>query len=174
MHPAAQLGRLLLTDFGEGAMAAEFDAVAVQALALMGAKDDKGRVPGDAEFMSVRPVKNKSAKKKKIQKRFAGRRPTELVFGASEALDGAVAAGLLERLTEGYDPTRFSRWVKGAVPSGADTGDAGDAGEGAIASAGDTVAGDARVLLVTLLLNRATIWATRGEAPESALMLQQL
>jgi hypothetical protein len=153
---AAGLERLLLTDFGAGATAAEFDAVAVRALALMGAKDSVGRALGDAEFM--RPVK-----KTCFHDTTWGVLPAELVLGVPEALDGAVAAGLLGRLTEGEE-SRFARWVKGT------RGLAGDAGEGTVASAGDTVAQAARVVLVTALLARAT----SGEALEKEAMLGQL
>jgi uncharacterized protein YjbI with pentapeptide repeats len=156
-NDAVGLERLLLTDFGEE-FGEEFDTVAVQALALMGAKDSFGRAPGDAEFM--RPV----------MQPWGAMDRAKLVLGEAEALDGAVAAGLLGRLTEGGEGSRFGRWVKGAAPSGADTGDAGDAGEGAVASAGDTVAAAARVVLVTALLARAT----SGEAPEKVAMLKQL
>jgi uncharacterized protein YjbI with pentapeptide repeats len=151
----AELERLLLTDFGAGATAAELDAVAAQALALMGAKDSGGRAPGDAEFM--RPVKI-NAKGILV--------PAELVLGVAEALDGAIAAGLLTRLTGGS----FRRWSRGAARSGANTGEPGDAGEATVASAGDAAATAARVVLVTALLARAT----RCEAPEKKAMLHQL
>jgi hypothetical protein len=124
-NDAVRLQDLLLTDFGEGATAAEFDAVAVQALALMGS------VP-------------------------------------EEALDG-----LLGRLTEGGSKSRFSRWMNGAARWRQDgTGrDVGDAGEETVASAGDTVAPEARVLLMTALLARVT----SCEAPEKKkAMLGQL
>jgi hypothetical protein len=126
----------------------------------MGAKDSDGRAPGDAEFM--RPVKNWRGDEV----------PAKLVLGTPGTLDGAVAAGLLGRLTEGGHDSRFSRWAiaTGAAPSGADTGDAGDAGEGAVASVGDAVAAAARVVLVTALLARAT----SGEVPEKGAMLEQL
>jgi hypothetical protein len=100
----AELERLLLADFGAGATAAEFDAVAVRVLALMGAEDSGGRAPGDAEFM--RPAKNI----------FGDMGPAELVLGGSEALDGAIAAGLLERLTDPTGPAgKPSLFVRGWV-----------------------------------------------------------
>jgi hypothetical protein len=162
---AAELERLLLADLGEGATAAKFDAIAVQALAFMGAEDSGGRKAGDPDFMH--PVKHPKW----------GVQAAELVLGKAEALDSAIAAGLLERLVVVDDSTyyasqesRFKCWAKGAASS---RKDAGDAGGGAAASAGDTAAyahPAARVVLMMALLTRVTSCA----APEKEAMLEQL
>jgi hypothetical protein len=47
----ADLERLLFTDFGANPTDAKFDEVALEALTLMGAEDDKGREAADPNFM---------------------------------------------------------------------------------------------------------------------------
>ena len=147
-----ELERLLMTDFGEGATAAEFDAVAAQALALMGAKDSHGRAFDDSDFMQHKDYQR-----------------SHLELGEAQALTGAIAAGLLNRLTQGYDESRFRRWACGsrvgvhrlrAAPSGTAAGD-DDAGEEAVAGAGSRAAAAGRapatrVVLVSVLLAHAT------------------
>jgi uncharacterized protein YjbI with pentapeptide repeats len=161
-----ELERLLMTDFGEGATAAEFDAVAAQALALMGAKDSHGRAFDDSDFMQHKDYQR-----------------SHLELGEAQALTGAIAAGLLNRLTQGYDESRFRRWACGsrvgvhrlrAAPSGTAAGD-DDAGEEAVAGAGSRAAAAGRapatrVVLVSVLLAHAT----SREAPELEAMLEQL